>query len=135
MLGSDVVSELSKRGHEAVTPSHQELDITDPMSVAGIAAATGKYDLCINSAAFTAVDKAETMLQQATEVNALAPGYLANACGAAGAKFIHISTDFVFDGEARSPYAEDAPDKSAWRLRRNQNGKANSQFWVATPTR
>jgi len=109
MLGSDMVAELERRGHEVDAPSSKELDITDPESVAALALSRGKYDWCINCAAYTAVDKAETEVQQATELNVIGPGYLANACSMAGIKLIHISTDFVFDGEATTPYKPNAP--------------------------
>lgn len=109
MLGSDLVAELVTRGHEVHSPSSVELDITDPLSVAAIAMTPGAYDWCINCAAYTAVDKAETEVQQATELNMLGPGYLSNSCSMAGIKLIHISTDFVFNGEGASPYHEDDP--------------------------
>jgi len=109
MLGSDVVSELQQRGHEVASPRSKELDITNLEHVAGIALSHGTYDWCINCGAYTAVDKAESEVQLATELNELGPAYLANACSMAGAKLIHISTDFVFDGESTTPYETDAP--------------------------
>ena len=63
-------------------------------------------DICINCAAYTAVDKAETERDLATSVNATAVGYLAKACRIYNAKFIHISTDYVFDGNGTKPYTE-----------------------------
>jgi len=62
---------------------------------------------CINCAAYTAVDKAETEREQAMHINGEAPGILASACAKAGAKLIHISTDYVFDGTGSIPYKED----------------------------
>ena len=62
---------------------------------------------CINCAAYTAVDKAETEQAEAFAVNATAVGLLAKACRRAGVKLIHISTDYVFDGTATIPYKED----------------------------
>lgn len=62
---------------------------------------------CINCAAYTAVDKAETEEEQAFEVNANAVGYLARASAQTGTKLIHISTDYVFDGSSEIPYRED----------------------------
>jgi dTDP-4-dehydrorhamnose reductase len=64
---------------------------------------------CINCAAYTAVDKAETEKEQAFLVNATSVGVLAKACAESGARFIHISTDYVFDGQSPQPYTEDAP--------------------------
>src|ERR1700733_1314190 len=71
MLGSDLVAELRGRDHPVEAPSSKELDITDPESVAAIALSRGKYDWCINCAAYTAVDKAESEVRQATELNSL----------------------------------------------------------------
>lgn len=62
---------------------------------------------CINAAAYTAVDKAETDKETAFLVNGDAVGVLASACGKYGTKFIHISTDYVFDGTSPEPYKED----------------------------
>jgi dTDP-4-dehydrorhamnose reductase len=62
---------------------------------------------CINAAAYTAVDKAETERDLAVKVNAEAIGYLSLACKKYSAKFIHISTDYVFDGTATEPYKEE----------------------------
>ncbi len=62
---------------------------------------------CINCAAYTAVDKAETERSQAMRINGKAAGLLATACARAGAKLVHISTDYVFDGTASIPYKED----------------------------
>jgi dTDP-4-dehydrorhamnose reductase len=62
----------------------------------------------VNCAAYTAVDKAETEKEQAMAINAEGAGTLAAVCAELGAKFIHISTDYVFDGSSASPYREDA---------------------------
>jgi len=111
MLGSDLVAELERRGHLVAAPTSKELDITDPELVAAVAMSRGAHDWCINCAAYTAVDKAETEVQQATELNAIAPGYLSQACSMAGIKLMHISTDFVFDGNGTTPYKPDAPTR------------------------
>src|SRR5688572_31725592 len=63
---------------------------------------------CINCAAYTAVDKAESDKEMAELLNATAVKYLAEASNNYGAKFIHISTDYVFDGKATTPIKEDA---------------------------
>jgi dTDP-4-dehydrorhamnose reductase len=68
-----------------------------------------KPDLCINCAAYTAVDRAETERADAFRINAEAVGRLAAACREAGVRLIHISTDYVFSGDARRPYREDDP--------------------------
>ncbi len=64
-------------------------------------------DWCINCAAYTAVDKAESEKEAAFGINGDAPGYLARACRSTGARLIHISTDYVFDGSSAIPLKED----------------------------
>lgn len=66
-----------------------------------------KPDFLINCAAYTAVDKAEEDVAAAFAINADGVRYLARACAASGAKFIHVSTDYVFDGNASEPYKEE----------------------------
>lgn len=68
-----------------------------------------KPTYCINCAAYTAVDKAETEKEQAMLVNAESVGVLASICKMFNTRFIHISTDYVFDGTATSPYKEEDP--------------------------
>ncbi len=111
MLGSDVVAELKRRGHEVLAPSSSELDIADPGSVARVAAGGFGQAIawCVNCAAYTAVDRAEEEVDRAFALNALGPGYLAQACLMSGIRLLQMSTDFVFDGAAREPYSEDAP--------------------------
>lgn len=65
------------------------------------------FDVLINAAAFTNVDLCETQPEQAFRINAEAPGVLAEICGGKSAKLIHFSTDYVFDGEKRTPYTEE----------------------------
>ena len=89
------------RAHEGVA----ELDVTDAEAVN---AAVQGVDVIVNCAAYTDVNKAESDAEAAHKVNALAPAVLAEAAKAAGAMLIHVSTDYVFDGQANVPYAEDA---------------------------
>ena len=70
---------------------------------------TNEIDVCINCAAYTAVDKAEDEPELAKLVNTTAPMVLAEACLRHNALLIHISTDYVFDGQASEPYPVDAP--------------------------
>jgi len=83
----------------------EQLLITDEDAV-NIFFKNNPIDICINCAAYTAVDKAETERDLATSVNATTVGYLAKACRIYNAKFIHISTDYVFDGKGTNPYTE-----------------------------
>lgn len=84
-----------------------ELDITDTSAVAD---AIEPSMIVINCAAYTAVDAAETDIDRATAVNTDGPRTLARACAASGARLVHVSTDYVFDGTATTPYEpDDAP--------------------------
>ncbi len=82
------------------------LDITEESKIE-MFFAQHKIDACINCAAYTAVDKAETDTETCFIANSVAPTLLAEACKKANALFIHISTDYVFDGTATVPYKED----------------------------
>ncbi len=85
-----------------------DLDITDHEEVMAYFQ-DHKIDICINCAAYTAVDKAEEESDLADEVNARAVGHLADACLKNNALLIHVSTDYVFDGENYKPYDEEDP--------------------------
>ncbi len=85
-----------------------ELDMTDEGAVAAVMARE-KPDVVINCAAYTAVDACETNLEIAMKVNGDGAGVLARAAVTAGARFVHISTDYVFDGQQSTAYGEDDP--------------------------
>lgn len=93
---------------DAILLGRAELDITDSESIAQ-ALERHRPDVLINAAAYTAVDKAESEPGLARLVNGIAPGLLAQACASRGIGLLHVSTDYVFDGQAATPYAEDAP--------------------------
>lgn len=84
------------------------LDITDAAAVEAFVEAHA-IDLIVNCAAYTAVDRAESDEAKAQLLNATAPGYLAAAVERRGGQLIQISTDYVFDGTAHTPYTEDCP--------------------------
>lgn len=107
MLGTDLREEFVRRGWDVVAPTLDEVDITDPVQVAACAEMAG--DWVVNAAAYTAVDKAESEPDTAMMVNGLSVGYLGQMTAMAGAKFLHVSTDFVFDGSKTEPYTEDDP--------------------------
>ena len=83
-----------------------ELSITDSKSVEEIFS-KNKFDYCINAAAYTAVDLAETETELAQLINATAVGYLADACRKNNCRLIHVSTDYVFDGTNEIGYDVD----------------------------
>ncbi len=106
MLGVDLMARLDRTRHDLRGFTRQELDITDPEAVG---AAVRDVDVVVNCAAWTAVDDAEAREGDAFLVNAVGPQLLARAARAAGARTVQVSTDYVFRGDAREPYTEDAP--------------------------
>lgn len=92
----------------------QQADLSDPSNAAEVVR-RGNPSVVINCAAMTNVDACETEQAMAATVNAEAPGAIAEACTGIGARLIHISTDYVFSGNAKSPYSEDAePQPLSW---------------------
>lgn len=110
-LGSEIVRLLGERPADAVLGVElPEVDITSHVAVS---ACMNRFrpDVVINCAAWTAVDLAEEREAEALRVNGDGPGVLARACAQSGSWLVHLSTDYVFDGRASQPYAEDArPD-------------------------
>ena len=106
-LGREFVSLIGARGDDVLGLDRPDIDITDPASVT-VAMAGFKPDVVINCAAWTAVDEAETHEAAALLVNGEGPRVLAVACAERGAWLVHISTDYVFAGDATTPYPTDA---------------------------
>ncbi len=103
-----VARELQRTAPHARFLSRAEADLADPESCADKIRELVPA-VVINAAAYTAVDKAEDEEALARTVNALAPGAMAKTCADAGIPFVHISTDYVFDGSGDSPRSPDAP--------------------------
>ena len=93
---------------EVVALTSAGFDITDAMRVDQVVA-EHRPDLIINAAAYTAVDRAEGEVELADAVNHLGAGYLAKAARAVGSRLVHVSTDFVFGGNASQPYRPNSP--------------------------
>ena len=104
MLGRDL-SEIC-RDLDVRPFTRADLDITDPNQVAN---AVSGVDVVVNCAAYTKVDQAEQDIDEAMAANAVGPAVLATACKDSGARLIHLSTDYVFRGDANTPYPEDSP--------------------------
>jgi dTDP-4-dehydrorhamnose reductase len=106
-----VARELARRVPAGVTLTQLDRVQADLMNPAACAAAihATDADAVINAAAWTAVDKAEAEEAAATVVNGDAPTAMAQACAARGLPFLHISTDYVFDGAGTLPFAPDHP--------------------------
>lgn len=110
MLGREVTDELVSRGHSVRSPFHTDFDITNSENIDKIRKEkVGPFDWIVNCAAYTQVDLAESEKMAAMKVNAVAPGMLGVAAKESGARVLHVSTDFVFDGRAEAPYREDSP--------------------------
>jgi dTDP-4-dehydrorhamnose reductase len=108
MLGRDLTSLLRLRGEEVTALARADLDITDADAVTA-AVSSVKPDVVVNCAAWTAVDAAEEHEARALAINGHGAASLAAACANTGVLLVHPSTDYVFDGHAATPYAEDAP--------------------------
>ncbi|KXP00983.1 dTDP-4-dehydrorhamnose reductase [Tsukamurella pseudospumae] len=110
-LGSALVGAAADRGVAVRALGRDALDVTSPQSVEGLDLAPGT--VLINCAAHTAVDAAESEPDAAEALNALAPGLLARRCAAAGARLVHLSTDYVFGPAPVPPRAWEPGDPTA----------------------
>jgi dTDP-4-dehydrorhamnose reductase len=109
MLGQDLVRAAEAGGHETGGLTHEDVDILDLGAIEGAVRASAP-GVVVNCAAWTDVDGAEASPEQAHRANADGAGNVATAAARAGAWIVQISTDYVFDGNKRSPYVEsDAP--------------------------
>jgi dTDP-4-dehydrorhamnose reductase len=106
-LGRAVSALAWPKGVKLHRPTRAELDLSSDASIS-MYLKTRRYDLVINSAAFTDVEKSETEKDYAFQINAKAPGLLAQLTRFARTPLIHISTDYVFDGRSSSAYLEDS---------------------------
>lgn len=107
-----VATALCERGaalaHDVIALGRPDVDLTRPASLRE-ALGDANPDVVVNAAAYTAVDAAESDAETADALNAEAPGTLAELARAARVPFIHLSTDYVFDGTLQRPYREDDP--------------------------
>lgn len=107
-LGADLLRVLAGSGHEVVGVTRAELDVADPAAVEK-AVVDVRPDVVLNAAAYTGVDAAETDEATALAVNGDGPANLARVCALHGGRLVHVSTDYVFAGDATAPYEPDAP--------------------------
>ena len=105
MLGQDMVTCLERDGEAVLALTRADLDITDQAAVTATVRGC-QPDFVVNCAAWTAVDEAEAHEDEAFEVNGRGARLVAAACAASGARLIHVSTDYVFAGDACRPYTE-----------------------------
>lgn len=104
-LGRELKATLEPLG-EVLGVGRETMDLTQATSIRQTIA-NFKPDTIVNAAAYTAVDKAETDEELAYTVNAIAPGIMAEEAAKLGATILHVSTDYVFDGQKNLPYRED----------------------------
>jgi len=102
MLGRSWAELLTARGIDHVATTRAELDITDQSALENVVKPETEW--VVNCAAYTLVDAAEEHENLAKDVNGYAVGRMAERCKAVGAKLLHYSTDYVFDGTATEPY-------------------------------
>jgi len=108
MLGRAVVRDATRLGHDVVVRARADLDITDPDAVTRAVGEVAPRAI-LNCAGFTDVDGAEADEPAAMRVNGDGPGNIARAAAEAGARVVHVSTDYVFDGSKREPWVESDP--------------------------
>ncbi len=108
MLGHRVVDAARAAGHDVVGLDRAALDVTDEQAVRA-RMADERPDAVVNCAAWTDVDGAQERMREALEVNANAAGHAARAAAQQGARIVHVSTDYVFDGSKATPWLESDP--------------------------
>jgi dTDP-4-dehydrorhamnose reductase len=111
-LARAIQTHADKDGHSLLTLSRQDCDLSAPTpdinaTLDTVMRTNKRPDIVIIAAAYTDVDGAETDTSGARKTNADAPGAIANKCAELGIPLIHISTDYVFDGQADTPYLPD----------------------------
>ena len=106
-LGRAMQAHLSKAEVEYIAFNRKELDITDESAIIRVFKET-QPDIVLNAAAWTKVDDAEGAVQEALQINAYGPSFLASACAISNARFVQISTDYVFSGNSTTPWLEES---------------------------
>jgi len=109
-LGAALLREWRTRGEQVLGFNRAQLDLCDPTAIRACLEAL-KFDVLVNCAAQTNVDRCEREPEEALQVNSDAVAVMAEICARRNARCVHISTDYVFDGTKRSPYVEDDEPK------------------------
>jgi len=106
LINIEAKTKYNPNSNEFIFVGREELDLSSKSSIDNYFNNNDNFDIIINCAAYTAVDKAEEEQELANQVNHLAVGQLARIANQQKAKLIHISTDYVFDGDGDNPYSE-----------------------------
>ena len=138
-LARELAGQAPRRGWRIDALGRDRADFSSPEAAAAALRGAGPADAVINAAAYTAVDRAESEETLARLVNAETPGRLAQVCAQTGTPFLHVSTDYVFDGELGRPYREsDAPaPQSAYgrtKLAGEDAVRAAGESWLIART-
>ena len=134
-LGGCLAAQATDQGRNVLALTSAQWDITDPAAAEAI---VKSGDVVINCAAYTDVDGAESDQARAYAVNAAAPEHIARACARAGARLIHVSTDFVFAGDFRSaeprPYepSDETSPRGVYATRPTKT--AAPTYFLSTPS-
>ena len=118
-VGEELVLQARASGYQVTGLARGDHDVTDAEATRRVILESGA-DVVYNAAAYTAVDRAETEPAAAMAINGAAPGVMAAACAQAGSRFVHFSTDYVFDGTATAPIPEDATPAPAGEYARSK---------------
>ena len=108
-LGSCLAALATGQGRDVLACTSSQWDITDPAAAERILGGDARGDVVINCAAYTDVDGAESDEAGAYAVNAAGPEHIARACARAGARLVHVSTDYVFGGNVQADFGGAAP--------------------------
>jgi dTDP-4-dehydrorhamnose reductase len=106
LVNTDTKIDNNQSSNEFIFVGREELDLSSESGISHYFDNNNKFDIIINCAAYTQVDKAEQEVELASQINHLAVKQLASIANKQKAKLIHISTDYVFDGESNQPYIE-----------------------------
>jgi len=106
LINIETKIENNSNSNEFIFIGREELDLSSKSSISHYFDNNDKFDIIINCAAYTQVDKAEQEVELANQINHLAVKQLASVASKQQARLIHISTDYVFDGESDKPYTE-----------------------------
>ncbi len=106
LVNTDSKIDNNQHSNNLIFVGREELDLSSESNISHYFDNNDKFDIIINCAAYTQVDKAEEEVELANQINHLAVKQLASIANKQQAKLIHISTDYVFDGESNKPYVE-----------------------------